>query len=81
MSRSICAYPSQSARIASITAKLHRLRRCYDPSDALPAPRSCHDVGVAPGIDGSYPQHLSNVRFPMPRWTETGASGGFVPVS
>ena len=28
-----------------------------------------------------YPQHLSNVPFPIPRWTKTGASVGFFPIS
>ncbi len=32
-------------------------------------------------VSPAYPQHLSNVPCPIPRWTEAGASVGFFPVS
>jgi hypothetical protein len=63
-----------------------RLQRYYDPL-RLPSgppcvPRPRRWVSARPQrVSPAYPQHLSNVPCPIPRWTETGATVGFFPVS
>jgi hypothetical protein len=61
-----------------------RLQRYYDPlrlpSDPPCLPR-CWVSARPQRVSPVYPQHLSNVPCPIPRWTETGASVGFFPVS
>jgi hypothetical protein len=61
-----------------------RLRRYYDPL-RLPSGPPCVPrrwVSARPQrVSPAYPQHLSNVPFPIPRWTETGACVGFFPIS